>query len=187
MVYSEKITALLDANVLYPAPLRDYLLQLANLDLFTPKWTDEIQREWIDNLLLKRVDLSRDKLDKTKDAMNAAFPDANVINYGKLKAGLTLKDENDRHVLAAAIKAKANAIVTFNLKDFPVTHLKTFSIRPQHPDEFVTEIIRINKSKALEALNNQVKSLRNPPKTKNDILEALKACGLSASAHLLTE
>ena len=185
MIHSGKFTALLDANVLYPAPLRDYLLHLANLGLYQPKWTDEIQNEWIDNLLVKRVDLIRDKLEKTKDAMNSAFPDANVVSYKKLMAGLSLKDEDDKHVLAAAIRGNANVIVTFNLKDFPAVYLKTFDIEPQHPDTFVSTIINLDKNKAIEALNNQVKSLRNPSKTKKDVLETLKNCGLEKTATLL--
>ena len=47
----KKIIAVLDANVLYPAPLRDFLLRMAEADLFSPKWSDEIQDEWIRNLL----------------------------------------------------------------------------------------------------------------------------------------
>jgi hypothetical protein len=37
-------TALLDANVLYPAPVRDILMQLAVIDLFRAKWSADIQR-----------------------------------------------------------------------------------------------------------------------------------------------
>ena len=41
-------TVLFDANVLYPAPMRDALMQLAVTDLFKAKWTADIHREWID-------------------------------------------------------------------------------------------------------------------------------------------
>jgi len=187
MIHSGKFTALLDANVLYPAPLRDYLLHIANLDLYKPKWTDEIQNEWIDNLLLKRHDLTRDKLEKTKDAMNSAFPDANTINYEDLITGLTLHDKNDRHVLAAAIRSNSDVIVTFNLKDFPVEYLKKFDIEAQHPDEFISNLINLNRSQAIQALNNQIKSLKNPPKRKTDVIETLRNCGLEKSATLLME
>ncbi len=51
--------ALLDANVLYPAPLRDIFLQLAVMDSFKAKWTAEIHREWIEALL--RNDPQRDR------------------------------------------------------------------------------------------------------------------------------
>ena len=44
-------TVLFDANVLYPAPMRDALMQLAVTDLFKAKWTADIHREWIDALL----------------------------------------------------------------------------------------------------------------------------------------
>jgi hypothetical protein len=69
-----RFTAILDANVLYPAPLRDLLLNLADLELFKPKWTDQIQEEWIRNLLKQRTELSRDNLLKTQRAMDSAFP-----------------------------------------------------------------------------------------------------------------
>ncbi len=187
MIYSGKMIALLDANVLYPAPLRDFLLNLADLDLYKPRWTEEIQNEWIDNLLVKRIDLVRDKLEHTKDAMNSAFPDSNVINYQELIAGLSLKDDDDRHVLAAAIRGKADAIITFNLKDFPEAYLKTFDIEILHPDKFVSSIINLNRNKVVEALNNQIESLRNPPKTKKEVLEILKTCGLEQSVLLLKE
>ena len=44
-------TALLDANILYPAPMRDIFLQLAADDVFRAKWTADIHREWIDALI----------------------------------------------------------------------------------------------------------------------------------------
>jgi hypothetical protein len=187
MVHSGKFTALLDANVLYPAPLRDYLLQLASLDLYKPRWTEQIQNEWIDNLLLKRCDLTRQQLQRTKDAMNSAFPDANVTNYKELMEGLSLPDEDDKHVLAAAIRANTDVIVTVNLKDFPTDYLKKFDIESQHPDTFISNLINLDKQKAIEALNNQIKSLKNPPKTKKEVLETLKNCGLEQSVILLEE
>jgi hypothetical protein len=54
--------------------------------------------------------------------------------------GLALPDPNDHHVLAAAIRCKAEVIVTFNLKDFPVSTLEAFDIEPQHPDEFIIDL-----------------------------------------------
>ena len=123
MIYSPRFTAILDANVVFPAPLRDYLLSLAELNLYKPKWTEEIQEEWIKSLLVKRKDISRNSLESTKNAMNLAFPDSNITNYKSLIKSLTLPDKKDRHVLAAAIKSKADVIVTFNIKDFPVDYL----------------------------------------------------------------
>ena len=103
MIYSSGFSAILDANVLYPAPLMDFLLNLAAVQL----WTGEIHDEWIRNLLLKRTDLKKEQLQKAKQAMDSAFPDSMVNNYSDLINSLTLPDEKDRHVLAAAIRTNA--------------------------------------------------------------------------------
>jgi predicted nucleic acid-binding protein len=108
------ITALLDANVLYPAPLRDYLLHLASLGVFEPMWTAAIQDEWIRNLLDARPDINRVALEATQRAMDIAFPGSNISGYESLINSLSLPDPDDRHVLAAAIKGKAQIIVTNN-------------------------------------------------------------------------
>jgi len=159
------IRALLDANVLYPAPLRDYLLSLAAVEVFQPKWTQQIHDEWIRNLLMNRKDLTRTQLTKTQQAMDAAFPDADVTGYSGSIDKLDLPDVDDRHVLAAAIHGDARTIVTMNLKDFPTARLRTFDIVAQHPDAFVTNLIQLEPESCLTALRNQVSRLRNPPKT----------------------
>jgi len=117
--------------------------------------------------------------------MDSAFPDANIINYEEIISTLSLPDNNDRHVLAAAIKANANIIVTFNIKDFPSSYLKSFGIEVQHPDLFIANLIKSDIQKCLLALNNQVQSLKNPPKSKEDVLNALLKCGLKTSVRNL--
>jgi predicted nucleic acid-binding protein len=102
--------AVLDANVLYPAPVRDILLNVAAKGLYQPKWSSEIQDEWLRHLVVNRPDLKKENLNKTVAAMNAAFPDADVTNYEDLIPALNLPDEDDRHVMAAAIRSKANVI-----------------------------------------------------------------------------
>src|ERR1700704_3911086 len=96
-------TALLDANVLYPAPLRDLLLQLAVTDLFRAKWTADIHREWIEALLRREPNRDRAALERTRDLMDKATRDCLVGGYEALIPSLTLPDPDDRHVLAAAI------------------------------------------------------------------------------------
>ena len=62
--------ALYDACVLYPAPLRDFLMHLALTGLFQAKWTNEIHEEWIRNVLSNRPDLQREILERTRDLIN---------------------------------------------------------------------------------------------------------------------
>ncbi len=185
MIYSPRFTAILDANVLYPAPVRDILLHLASEELYKPKWTNKIHEEWIRNLLIKRTDLKEASLLSAKAAMNAAFPDANIIQYETLITSLFLPDEDDRHILAAAIKDKVDVIVTFNTKDFPTATAKKFDIEVQHPDNFISNLIQLNESKAKNAFINQVRNLHNPPKTQQEVLAILSNTGLIQSAYKL--
>jgi predicted nucleic acid-binding protein len=112
-------TALYDACVLYPAPLRDLLMRLALEDLYRARWTDRIHDEWIRSVLKDRQDLSRDQLERTRNLMNAHVRDCLVTGYEDLIEGLELPDPDDRHVLAAAIRTRASVIVTFNLGRLP--------------------------------------------------------------------
>ncbi len=116
-------TVVYDACVLYPAPLRDLLMELALTDLFHARWSEEIHREWIRSVLKNNTKLTESQLLRTKDFMDANVRDALVTGFESLIPSLTLPDMNDRHVLAAAIRCQADAIVTFNLKDFPSDYL----------------------------------------------------------------
>lgn len=129
-------TVLFDANVLYPAPMRDALMQLAVTDLFKAKWTADIHRECFDALLRNEPHRDRAALERTRDLMDMATRDCLVTGYEALVPALTLPDPDDRHVLAAAIVGRCDAIVTQNLKDFPPETLAPFSIETQHPDDF---------------------------------------------------
>ena len=117
MIHSPSFTVVLDACVLYPAPIRDILLSLAAEGLFTAKWSDIIQDEWLRNLLKNRTDLKKVQLNQTIKAMNLAFPDANVENFEELIPIIKLKDKDDRHVVACAIRCNADLILTFNTKE----------------------------------------------------------------------
>jgi hypothetical protein len=172
------ITALLDACVLYPAPLRDLLMHLALSDLFRAKWTDQIHEEWMRSVLDSRPDLTREQLERTRALMNAHARDCLVTGYEDLIPTLALPDENDRHVLAAAIRGRATVIVTFNLADFPAASLAPYEIEAQHPDEFVAGLIEQHPGPACAAVKRQRESLKRPPKTVDELLAALERCQL---------
>ncbi|SFL40707.1 PIN domain-containing protein [Streptomyces pini] len=128
--------ALYDANVLYPSTLRDLLVSIAQDGLVQAKWTDRILDETFRNLKAKRPDLDPVRLDRTREAMMRAVRDCMVKGYEPLIEALELPDPDDRHVLAAAIRAKAQLIVTFNLKDFPPRRLVGVGRGSQAPRRF---------------------------------------------------
>lgn len=173
-----------DACVLYPAPLRDFLLHLALSELFAAKWSDEIHEEWIGNLLEDRPDIAG-KLKRTRALMDEAVPDSRVTGYQDLIPALNLPDPNDRHVLAAAIRCGAQAIVTFNLKDFPAETLNLYDTEAIHPDDFVAHQFCLRHERVLGAAKNHRASLKKPPKPVEAYLDTLASQGLVKTASLL--
>lgn len=180
-------TALFDACVLYPAPLRDLLMHLALTDLFRAKWTDRIHDEWIRNVLEQRPDLRREQLERTRQLMNAHVRDCLVSGYEDLIPALSLPDPDDRHVLAAAIRARADVIVTYNLHDFPNAALAPYGIDAQHPDEFVAHLLDLAPQSVCIAARRQRQSLRRPPATVEEFLATLERQGLPQTVAALRQ
>jgi integrase/recombinase XerD len=92
-------TALYDACVLYPAPLRDLLMQMALTDLYRAKWSHLIHEEWMRNLLRNRPDLTRERLERTRERMDSHTRDCLVIGFEDLIDALELPDPGDRHAV----------------------------------------------------------------------------------------
>lgn len=177
---------ILDACVLYPAPLRDLLLWLALSGLYRPRWTAMIHEEWMRSLLKERPDLAQDRLERTRDLMDKAVLDCHVAGYEGLIAGLSLPDPDDRHVLAAAIHGSAETIVTYNLADFPADTLAAHGVQAQHPDEFIAHFLDTDAATVCTAAKKQRESLRNPPKTVEEYLATLAGLSLPRTVVGLT-
>jgi hypothetical protein len=175
-------TALFDANVLYPAPLRDLLLQLAVTDLYQAKWTADIHREWIDSLLRNEPQRDRAALERTRDLMDRGTRDSLITGYEPLISALRLPDPNDRHVLAAAIIGRCDVIVTQNLKHFPEDALAPFGIDVQHPDEFLCNHLNLSQGTFCSCVQKIRRRLKKPPYTVEDYLDTLTRIGLVATA-----
>jgi len=181
------ITVVYDACVLYPAPLRDLLMQLAVADIFRARWTDRIHDEWIRNLLENRKDLRPEQLEKTRALMNRNVRDGFVTGYEGLIPNLSLPDEDDRHVLAAAIHCRADLIVTKNLKDFPDPILAPYHMKAIDPDDFVADELDLYGSAVCEAVKTVRARLRNPPRTVDEYLTTLEGQGLAVTVARLRE
>lgn len=171
-------TAVYDACVLYPAPLRDLLIRAAGTDLFRARWTETIHQEWTRSVLANNSHLNVSQMQRTMDLMNRAVPDCLVTNYESLIESLDLPDPDDRHVLAAAIRCDADVIVTTNLKDFPAEILSRYEIEAQHPDVFLSHLFDLNPSVFCRAVRDQRLSLRNPPLDIEALLNNFHSLGL---------
>lgn len=173
------------ACVLYPSILRDVLLRLGLTGLYQPKWTATIQDEWKRNLRTNRPDIAEDQLAHTQTLMNKALPDAMVSGFEPLISGITLPDSNDCHVVAAAIRCKAEVIVTMNLKDFPRNLMAEFEIEALHPDEFIMDLFDLNQALVLKAVNAQRASFRQPAMGVTVYLDSLLRQGLPMTVSAL--
>lgn len=182
---SSPFTAIYDACVLYPAPLRDFLMWLGLSGRFRARWSEQIHMEWTRNVLLNRPDLSIDQLQRTVALMDRAIPDASVTGYEAIIDGLLLPDRDDRHVLAAAIRCNASVIVTFNLRDFPAAALQPFGIEAQHPDEFIDNLCDLDCASVVAAARSHRTQLRHPPIDSDRYLDTLRKQGLVQTTKAL--
>ncbi|WP_018654322.1 PIN domain-containing protein [Actinomadura flavalba] len=176
-----------DANVLYGNEVRDLLVRLSLSGLVQARWTNEILDEMERNLLANRPDISVDKMSLLRERMNSAVPGALVEGYEGLIKALELPDADDRHVLAAAVKAGAQVIVTSNLRDFPADRLTDFCVRVQSPDDFVLDQLDLDNGIVRDCVHQIANSRLRPPKTFAAVLDALERAGLVESAAALRD
>lgn len=178
-------TVLYDANVLYGNTLRDLLVRVAQSGLVQAKWTHEILDETLGNLARNRPDIAPEKLARLRTLMNAAVRDPLVEGYEPLIEGLKLPDPGDRHVLAAAIKAGAQIVVTSNLKHFPAMELAAWDVEARSPDDFILDQVDLDDRIVWACVQQIVDSRVNPPESIDDVLDALERAGLVDSVAAL--
>jgi predicted nucleic acid-binding protein len=159
----------LDANVLYPFTLRDTLLRAADAGFFQASWSELILEEATRNLVSNGI-VTAEQAGRLREAMAAAFPEALVTNHEALIAGMK-NEEKDKHVAAAAVKAGAQVIVTMNLRDFREL---PEGIEAQHPDEFLSDLFDLDPDALTEIVQSQAAALKKPPRTFEEILQALE-------------
>ena len=179
--------AVYDACVLYPSTLRDLLIRIAQAGLVQAKWTEEILDEVFRNLQENRPDLDVERLKRTRELMMSSIRDVLVVGYEPLVDVVTLPDPDDRHVLAAAIRARAQLIVTANLPDFPAASLRPWDVEAVSPDDFVRAQIDLGRDLVYAAVTRIADSWRNPAGTVADVLTRLERDGLVESVAALRE
>jgi len=178
-------TVVYDANVLYPNTLRDLLIRIAQSGTVQAKWTNAILDEMAAALRRNRPDIPAEKIERLRELMNKAVRACLVSGYEPLIEGLKLPDPEDRHVLAAAIMAGAQVIVTRNLRDFPAADLEPWNIEAKSPDAFVLDQIHINLQAVAASIRQIADSRTNPPAAVEDILTQLERDGLVESTVAL--
>ncbi|RMI09070.1 PIN domain-containing protein [Cellulomonas triticagri] len=153
----------LDACVLVPHPLVDTLLRAADAGLYEPRWSAQILDE-VERALVRARGLEPGRAAGRVRAMRRAFPHAEVDGHDDLVPAMR-NDPKDRHVLAAAVRTGAAAVITANVKDFPTAALAPHAIEALHPDEFLLDLLDLDEPAVLRVLADQARAYANPPVT----------------------
>ncbi len=161
--------------MLYPAYLCDTLLRLAAAGAYRPLWSADVLDELRRNVVKRGI--TPDKVERRVTQMNRAFPDATVRGYETLIDGME-NDPKDRHVLAAAVSANAEVVVTFNTADFPGSALKPYDILAVHPDDFLLDQLDLYPGLTLGVMEAQAASYRREPTTIPGVLALLERTGV---------
>lgn len=163
--------AVLDACVLVPIRLATTLLWLAEAGLFEPLWSDAILEEVQRNL--PRVSVTPEQARRRVAMMRAAFdPEALVDGFEHLVDDMTCHPK-DRHVLAAAVAAGADTIVTFNLRDFPEEATGVHDVQAVHPDRFLCQMLAADADTVVDVLRRETAALSRPPEKVTEFLATL--------------
>jgi predicted nucleic acid-binding protein len=149
-------SAVLDACVLVPMALCDLLLRLAEEPaMYRPLWSEQILAEMAKALKTK-LHRSSEAAAWRRQQMKEAFPEAMVtVPSALLTAVECIPDKDDRHVLAAAIIAQANAIVTQNTRHFPKDCCQKYGVLCQTPEDFLIDQYRLHPQLVLDKLDDQ--------------------------------
>lgn len=165
------LSIVLDACVLFPAPLRDTLLRAAEEGLYRPYWTDAIWDETTHNLVADGR-MTAQQASYLMSQLRIYFPEAFVSGYETLIPTLAC-DKKDRHVLAAAIQISAHAIVTTNIRHFPNHSVAPHEIEIWHPDVFLSQLYTLAPGTMAQVIEQQAADLRRQPYSPDRVLEAL--------------
>lgn len=150
--------AVLDACVIVPAGLRDTLLRLAETPrLYVPTWSDEILTE-VRRTIIRKLQKTESQADHLIEELRNAFPEACLKPCKELEDALT-NHHKDRHVLATAIRSKAQTIVTFNLRHFPPEALQPYDVEALHPDEFLVNQFHLDEALVITKFAEQAATI----------------------------
>ncbi len=169
----------LDTSAVFGGALNDLLLSLAERGMFRPLWSQGMFEELARNL--ERRGIPANAVSRRIGMMREAFPDAEVVGYMDLIESMRC-DEGDRHILAAAVRANAALLVTFNLRHFPTAALEPYDIEARHPDDFLLDQLELREGSVLACVTEVLASYENPPMTLAEYLSVLARAGVPRSA-----
>lgn len=166
--------ALLDASVLHPWVVCEFLLRLAERGLYRPAWSAEILDELVESLIRRQPD-HEERLRRRRERMEAVFAEAMTHRPSRFMSAVPDEaDAGDRHVVAAAFAARADAIVTNNVRHFAPDRLAEVGLLVQTADEFLVHQWWLDPAGVLAELAAMAASTSRPALTAAKVLDSLR-------------
>lgn len=176
-----KPVVLLDANIFPAVWLLDIMLTLDERQVIDAVWSERILEE-ARRALIERRGRTSEQADRLLSFIRRMNDTHCIYGWSHLEPTLDLPDPDDRHVLAAALAADADCIVTYNLKDFPPRNLERYAVEALHPDEFLSAMLERDQDGVVDVMNAVVSSKDNPPRTMAEELDHLRRLRLTRFA-----
>ncbi|MEO1430056.1 MAG: PIN domain-containing protein [Cyanobacteria bacterium J06633_8] len=166
-------SALLDACVIFPFSLSNILLEAAHKGLYRVHFSHKILDEAITNRV-KRGKMEQPAADRFRSALIEGFSHALVESPVDLEDKMD-NHPGDRHVLASAVYAKVDVIVTSNVKHFPPSSVSHWGIEVMHPDDFLSYLCDENGDDILcDLLSGMIANYKKPPITDLEFISNLE-------------
>ena len=171
------IKIFLDACVLAPIGLTNVILTAAERNLVQPYWSPAVVEEAVGAISDIRPGLGEDRIRRRFTAMNSAFPGASVPADMSMLDDYYFPDPDDKHVVAAALVASAQTIVTANTKDFPKPLMHRLGLSVMTPDELLLALLDDDPETMTSVIVEVAEALQTPKRTTDDILVSLHLAG----------
>jgi predicted nucleic acid-binding protein len=181
----QRFTVVLDACVLVPVTAADTLLRLAEREMYRPVWSEGILVEAKRAVARLHPEIEEEQVEYRFACMNKAFEDASISGWESLEGSIVLPDEDDRHIVACALIAGADAIVTNNVRDFPHEVLAPLRIEIIRLDDFLLDIFDLAPEEFASVIREQAHDAKHPPLSPADVLDNLAAAGAPGTADEL--
>lgn len=175
-----------DANVLYSRVLRDYLVYAADEGVISIRWSQAILNEVVKHLQANNSTFDDEQAELLIRLLNDVYPEAEVeptTSARRKVNGLDLPDEDDRHVLVAAVAAHADILCTNNVKDFPPEVMASLGIELLTADALLSRLVTMYPSRMMDAHRTTVASLTGA--TDQSTIAALRRAQATETADLI--
>lgn len=148
---------------------------------------DKVVGEALRALARIHPDADEERLRARFRSMNQWFEGSCVEGWEPLELGIVLPDPNDRHVVAAALRGRAEVIVTDNIQDFPSEVLAPLGLEALRLDDFLLDLHDLNPFVACQVVSEQAAAMARPPVQVSELLDRLTRSGARGFARAVRE